>query len=116
MNISNETKRRIQRVTRWFTDMVLFVFTFWVLTMAGWTLAGLALDAAMHEINQMERQALDAQGREAWDRYCLSVYRGEREDDLETTYAECSEHEWEYPVDQDIAKGWDGAPAQGVTP
>ena len=94
MNLSNETKRRIQRITRWFIDMVIFVFAFWVLSWGLFVTANAVLDAAVHEIDVAERQALDAQGREAWDRYCAAVARGEREDDLETTYTECSQYEW----------------------
>lgn len=87
-------KRKLMQWLRWLRDMFVFVFVFWAITAAGWTLAGLALDAAMHELDVSERRALDAQGRAAWDRYCESVARGDRHDDLGAANGECSQFEW----------------------
>lgn len=81
---------------RWAKDMTIFVATFWALSAGGWYLANKALDATIYEINASERVGLDAQGRGAWDAYCVDVFvKHARQDDLDAIYAECSAHEWD---------------------
>ena len=96
--MDRKTKARLAAFGRWARDMTVFVAAFWAFTAGGWFLANAMLDAAMHEIDVQERQALNAQGREAWDKYCETVHAGLRPDDLNAFHpdnGECGQMVWE---------------------
>ena len=90
--------RRLNALGRWARDMLVFVVAFWLFSWGVWILMNLAVDAAVAEVDQRERAALDAQGREAWDRYCQSVEDRLRQDDLDAfdpANGECGQTQWE---------------------
>lgn len=91
-------RRRARALAVWLRDMAIFVVAFWGISWGAWMLLNLAVDAAIAEVNQSERAALDAQGREAWDLYCEAVDRGDRPDDLDAFHpdnGECGQMMWE---------------------
>ena len=98
MNLTPQTRKRINWCLHWLKDMAIFVVAFWLLSWAMLTLLTSFVDAAVHEIDVAERTSYDLQGRPAWDKYCQSVSDGERPDDLNAfspENGECGQMAWE---------------------